>query len=230
MAGNVNSLRALKGTLTKVTIICIRNGSGNLPVRGDFMDLADFPRLKVLCLDDTAVTGNLLDIDEHHFPLLEQLRLPHRVYGGGGHEFYRIAEMTDFIHKLYHLIQKRRSPKLLLNWTWHLSEDSPDWYRSMRYPQLPFSIELVKVGSRLGYRWFGVYAVTSENDDGPTQYCEINWLDQEPERESSDYEIYLQKLERIQRNIDFYKGYSQPPTQDEYRRRRVEFDREIFGW
>ncbi|KAK1740409.1 hypothetical protein QTG54_008504 [Skeletonema marinoi] len=202
VTGNINSLRALKGTLTKVTIICIRNGSGNLPVRGDFMDLADFPRLKVLCLDDTAVTGNLLDIDEHHFPLLEQLRLPHRVYGGGGHEFYRIAEMTDFIHKLYHLIQKRRNPKLFLHhWTWNLSEFSPDWYVSF-CPQLPFSIELVKAGPRLGYRWFGIRDIFTE-EGPPDQYCEINWLDREPARESSDYEIYLQELENIQRDAGF---------------------------
>eukprot|EP00985_Skeletonema_marinoi_P003790 scaffold1656_cov76-Skeletonema_marinoi.AAC.5 len=211
LTGNISSLRVLKDTLERLTIAACPQ------VEGDFMDLADFPRLKVLCLKNTAVTGNLLDIDEHHFPQLQSLSLPDQVYGGDGYKFQRIAEMTDFIHKLYHL-KKRRNPKLLLHWRWHLSEDSPDWYRSRRYPQLPFSIELVKVGSRLGYRWFGVYVVTSENDDGPTQYCEINWLDQEPERESSDYEIYLQKLERIQRNIDFYKGYSQPPTRDEYRR------------
>eukprot|EP00984_Skeletonema_dohrnii_P034363 scaffold33538_cov179-Skeletonema_dohrnii-CCMP3373.AAC.8 len=224
VTGNINSLRALKDTLTMVSIEFSSN------VNGDFMDLADFPHLKVLSLKNTAVTGNLLDIDEHHFPQLQSLSLPDQVYGVDGYKFQRIAEMTDFIHKVYHLIQKRRSPKLLLNWTWHLSEDSPDWYRSMRYPQLPFSIELVKVGSRLGYRWFGVYVVRSDDDDGPTQYCEINWLDREPEKESSGYKIYIQKLERIQRDIDFYKGCSQPPTQDEYRRRRVEFDREIFGW
>eukprot|EP00984_Skeletonema_dohrnii_P029502 scaffold20195_cov75-Skeletonema_dohrnii-CCMP3373.AAC.2 len=229
VAGNINSLKALKDTLTMVSIECSNNVNGDFPVHGDFMDLADFPHLKVLYLKNIAVKGNLLDIGEHHFPQLQSLSLPDQVYGGNGYKFQRIAEMTDFIHKVYHL-KKRRSPKLLLHWTWHLSEDSPDWYRAMSYPQLPFSIELVKVGSRLGYRWFGVYVVQSENDDGPTQYCEINWLDQEPERESSEYEVYLQKLERIQRNIDFYKGYSQPPTQDEYRRRRVEFDREIFGW
>ncbi|KAK1740419.1 hypothetical protein QTG54_008514 [Skeletonema marinoi] len=182
VTGNINSLKALKDTLTMVSIEFSNNVNGDFPVHGDFMDLADFPRLKVLCLKNTAVTGNLLDIDEHHFPQLQSLSLPDQVCGGDGYKFQRIAEMTDFIHKLYHL-KKRRSPKLLLYWRWHLSEDSPDWYRSRRYPQLPFSIELVKVGSRLGYRWFGVYAVTSENDDGPTQYCEINWLDQEPERE-----------------------------------------------
>ena len=224
VTGNINSLRALKDTLTMVSIEFSSN------VNGDFMDLADFPHLKVLSLKNTAVTGNLLDIDEHHFPQLQSLSLPDQVYGVDGYKFQRIAEMTDFIHKVYHLNQKRRNPKFLLNWTWHLSEDSPDWYRSLGYPQLPFSIELVKAGPRLGYRWFGVYVVQSDDDDGPTQYCEMNWLDREPEKESSGYEIYFQKLERILRDIDFYRGYSQPPTQDEYHRLRVELDRETFGW
>jgi hypothetical protein len=50
--------------------------------------------------------------------------------------------------------------------------------------------------------------------------CEINWLDPEPSSESSDYEIYIEELQHIdiERHINFYRGYHQPPTEEEYRR------------
>jgi hypothetical protein len=75
LTGNINSMRVLKETLEKVTI----NRSSH--VVGKFMDLADFPRLKVLNLFGTAVTGDIRDIDGNDFSSLEELNLPKGVFG-----------------------------------------------------------------------------------------------------------------------------------------------------
>ena len=47
----------------------------------------------------------------------------------------------------------------------------------------------------------------------------MNWLDPEPARESSDYEEYIAKLEEMNTyEVQFYRGFHQPPTEEEYRR------------
>jgi hypothetical protein len=55
LTGDVNSLRLLKDTLEKVRIVFSQSVEGNL------MDLADFPNLKRLDLEETAVTGDIRD-------------------------------------------------------------------------------------------------------------------------------------------------------------------------
>lgn len=74
--GNVNSLRVLKDTLEneKVAIEDCPN------VQGNFMELADFPRLKELHLMHTRMTGDIRDIGERDFLALETLTLPSGVY------------------------------------------------------------------------------------------------------------------------------------------------------
>ena len=72
LTGSINSLSVLKDTLEKVHIIhCSR-------VEGNFMDLADFPRLKELNLLWSAVTGDIQDISGNDFLTLEMLTLPQR--------------------------------------------------------------------------------------------------------------------------------------------------------
>ena len=74
----------------------------------------------------------------------------------------------------------------------------------------PFLISLVEAGTRIGYRWI---------DNLEQQHCEVNWLDPIPDEESSDYEEFLEKLQQIENEQgEFYKGYHQPPTQEEYDR------------
>jgi hypothetical protein len=75
VTGNIESLRVLKGTLEKVKINFCPH------VEGSFMDLADFPHLKVLDLYETTVTGDLRYIRETHFLSLVKLILPESVYG-----------------------------------------------------------------------------------------------------------------------------------------------------
>ena len=73
-------------------------------------------------------------------------------------------------------------------------------------PSPPFSIRLVEVGPRIGYRW-------QTRDFDP---CEINWLDPEPESGSIGYEDYLADYNRIQGEISLYRGYYEPPTEEQY--------------
>ena len=205
LTGNINSLRVLKDTLEKVHTESCYNVEGNL------MDLADFPRLNELDLDDTAVTGDIRDIGENDFSSLEDLVLPEKVYGAQGSEFQRISDGSDLVRAVYLL--KKKIPAIDIKyWYGRLSVDSPDWYDSAEDVDdtPPFYIVLVEAGSRLGYRW-----ETNSDNKNP---CEVNWLDPEPDRESSEYEEYIAESQKLDRNVDMYRGFHQPPTEEEYDR------------
>jgi hypothetical protein len=205
LSGNVRSLRVLKDTLEWVEI----NDCPN--VEGNFMDLADFPHLRVLDLRDTDVTGDIRDIYENDFPSLESLRLPTSVRGGRCYEFHSISEVPSFMHAIHRLLQ--RNPnffewELSYAFDWTLSEQSPDRYdRVSGSPEPPFDLQMIHAGPRLGWSWCSGH-----------QLCEINWLDPEPSSESSDYEAYMEEMHRIQHHIFLYKGYNKPPNAIEYRR------------
>ncbi len=203
LTGNIISLRVLKDTLEKVRIrYCPA-------VEGNFMDLADFPWLKELYLFGTAVTGDIRDIGENDFLSLEQLSLPKGVYGGIGCELQRISDGQDLIRTLHLLNKQRPTLSPLKNWHGKLSEASPDWYESVIIDTPPFYVRFVQAGSRVGYRW------GTENG----KPCEVNWLDPEPDRESSDYEKYIEKSKQIHRQVrGLYRGLYQPPVEEEYHR------------
>jgi hypothetical protein len=208
--GNINSLRVLKDTLEKVTI-------SNCDVEGNFMDLADFPHLKKLNLYETAVTGDIRDIGESDFSSLEELILPNGVYGGDGYEFQRISDGPDLIRAVFFLTNQRPELKMMIgDWRWKLSEDSPDWYESADGNEdgetPPFYIYFVEAGPRLGYRW---EAFRSDTQTYPNP-CEVNWLDPEPESGSTGYEDYVADYRRIQGEISLYRGYYEPPTEEQY--------------
>ncbi len=212
MTGNISSLRVLKNSLEKVTIEHCPS------VEGNFMDLADFPHLKQLNLNRTAVIGDIRDIGEHDFSSLEQLTLPKTVYGGRGYEMQRISDAPELIRSVYLL--KKQLPALKIEacygcyhteynvWHGKLSRDSPDW--------TPFSIEFIRAGSRIGYRWItnGI-AVDALRRPLP---CEVNWLDPEPDRGSSDYGKYIEELQGNEWQVDVFRGFHQPPTEEEYHR------------
>ena len=206
LTGNIKSLRVLKDTLEKVDF------SFCFYVEGNFMDLADFPHLKELNLDETAVRGDIRDIRDIDFPKLEQLTLPNTVYGGKGYEFQRISDGPDLIRTLY-LFRQHHPTMLMKDWYAELSEESPDWYSIMYEFRTPFYIFFVEAGSRVGYQW--------RNDDGNA--CEVNWLDPEPDKGSSDYSKYIQDLQDLERNVNFFRGFYQPPTEEEYNRLWEEF-------
>mmetsp|Transcript_2349 Transcript_2349/g.3520 ORF Transcript_2349/g.3520 Transcript_2349/m.3520 type:complete len:411 (+) Transcript_2349:187-1419(+) len=212
LTGNINSLRVLKDTLEKVTI------SFSPRVQGNFMDLADFPRLRTLTLRETSVTGDIRNIGEGDFPSLKSLTLPKGVYGGTGYEFQHISDGPD-IAMAVNSIKKQRPSLLIESWHASLSEDSPDWYGlddefdeyygddRGAFPSPPLHVRLVTAGSRVGYQW--------ESADGEHP-CEVNWLDPEPHRESSDYEKYIRELRVIERQVRFFRGFQQPPSRDAF--------------
>ena len=216
ITGKINSLRVLKDTLEKVHIeSCL--------VRGNFMELADFPHMRELHLIDVVVTGDVRDIGENDFPHLEQLSLPKGVVGGTDHKFLRISDVPEVMQAIYRL-----KDRVLSYYEWDslwlsLSDQSPDWYDDCISSELqlhpPFSVELVQAGTRHGLRWYGrSYTGTISHSCVGTASCEINWLDPEPDRESSDYENYEQKLHQLEQEVNFYRGYLQPPTEEEYNR------------
>jgi hypothetical protein len=207
--GNISSFRVLKDTLEKVNIFGCEN------VEGNFMDLADFPHLKVLYLDRSAVTGDIRDIGENDFSSLEELILPKSVYGGNGHELQRISDAPKLVRAVYLLSKQRPTLSMLKYWRGYLSRDSPDWYESAffedeRRLSPPFDIGFVQAASRVGYRWETL--VPNGN------CCEVNWLDPEPDRESSDYAECIEELQKLERRVNFYRGFHQPPTAEEFRR------------
>ena len=126
---------------------------------------------------------------------------------------FSISDGTELVRAVYLL--KKKIPALDIKY-WHgrLSRDSPDWYESMSrmYPPPPFTIRLVEVGSRFGYQW-------CFRDFESHIPCAVNWLDPEPDRESSDYEEYIVELEEMNTyEVQLYRGFHQPPTEEGYRR------------
>jgi hypothetical protein len=201
LTGNINSLRVLKDTLEKVDFCRCQNVEGN-----NLMDLADFPNLKELNLRGSAVIGDIRDIGENDFLSLENLYLPDGVYGCKGYQFQRISEATDLVRTLHLLKKQRPALSMLQHWDGTLSKDSPDWYES-----IPERISFVQAGSRIGYRW-------EDKKKRGGDSCEVNWLDPDPDRESSDYAKYAEDLQKIESRVTIYKGFQQPPTEEEYRR------------
>eukprot|EP00985_Skeletonema_marinoi_P004287 scaffold1879_cov97-Skeletonema_marinoi.AAC.2 len=222
LTGNISSLSPLKSTLKSLDICRC------LSVRGNFMELADFPHLKNLYLFDTPVTGDIRDIRANDFPALESLYLPDTVHGGMKYKFRHVSEVPSFMHTVHLLSQ--RTPALLSKhflsraFDWRLSEDSPDWYENhdwyesdvlgaLRGLSPPFLLQFIQAGSRRGWSWCTFNRV---------YLCEINWLDPEPSSGSSDYEAYIEELMRIENRVNFYRGYYQPPSEEEYNRLSVQ--------
>ncbi len=207
MTGNINSLGVLKDTLVKVKIY------GCPLVEGNFMDLADFPRLRELDLNCITMTGDIRDIGSNDFPMLERLSLPKGVYGGTGYELQRISDGTNVVRSVF-LFKKQRPALKMEGWQCVLSEDSPDRYDRADDDDdtPPFYIRFVEAGSRLGYRW--------ESCLYHSNPCEVNWLDPAPDffRESSAYAKYVKDLQEINSKVNIYKGFHQPPTEEEYNR------------
>jgi hypothetical protein len=215
LTGSINSLKVLKDTLEKVKFALCH-------VEGNFMDLADFPHLKELDLQYcTAVTGDIRDIGKNDFPILERLCLPDGVYGGIGYEFDRLTDAPDLVQALYLLVKRR--PALLDMGYWYgmLSFRSPDYYKAVEGAGYspPFCVKFIQAGPRTGYQW------ESHNyTQDPRSACEVNWLDPELDRESSDYGQYMDELQQIESRVDIFSGFHQPPSEDEYRRLFEESD------
>ena len=218
---NISSLRVLKDTLETVTL------DGCCGVEGNLMDLADFPHLKELYLDCTAVIGDIRDIGENDFSKLEVLDLPRGVYGANDYELQRISDAPDLVRAVHLFNKQRPALKIMEHWSARLSRDSPDCYgpddSTTNYLRPRFWIRFVQAGPRIGYQW------TTGLLRGCRCPCEVNWLDPEPDKESSDYGQYIEELQKIE-NVVVYKGFHQPPPEEEYHRLLEEFTTRCLRW
>ena len=87
--------------------------------------------------------------------------------------------------------------------TYESADEDDDTHRHL------FFICFVEAGPRIGYRW---------KTEDRKRVCEVNWLDLEPDRESGDYERYVEELQEIDDAVTTYRGFYQPPTEEEYNR------------
>ena len=229
LTGDLGSLNVLKDNIEVVEL------SSCLKVTGNFIILADFPRLKRLDLSGTAVIGDIRDIGDDDFLHLDYLLLSDNIFGGQYHQFQSISEVQSFMDSVSPILRRFSNR----DWVWLLSEESPDWYEGnatdwyeflgfddvYNLPSPSFIITFVRAGPRVGWRW-GNEDPEKEPVDGlheVSESCEINWLDPEPQRDSfgsnGEYEKYADELKSIEEKIRFYRGYHQPPTEDEYKLR-----------
>ena len=197
------------------------------------MDLADFPRLKELDLGG-GVTGDIRDISVHDFQALESLSLPWTVQGGYRYQFLHVSDVPSFMQALHFLLRRTPSPLKVYDIDfcyfqfeaglhWRLSPDSPDWYDwDEGKPSPPFDLQLIHTGSRLGWSWYGSISRDFNLDYTQLcdeQFCEINWLDPES-KQNEDVErfdeTHIWLLEDVE--INFFRGYHEPPNELEYRR------------
>ncbi len=185
------------------------------------MDLADFPHLTELDLDETAVTGDIRDIGKNDFSSLEyeSLILPKGVYCGRGYEFERISDAPQLVRTIYDVNTQLQGKLKLRGRTWFLklSDDSPDWYpsRAIFNDTPPFYVHLLSPWDR-GYRW-----ETANNNP-----CLMNWLNPE-DTEHNDYSRYDREI--MNESVKLYDGFYRPPTRRQYNRlREVEEDEDEY--
>ncbi len=197
MTGDLKSLRLFKDTLSSLSLINCTY------IKGDIMNLADFPHLEVMDLMCTAVTGDVCAIGENNFPKLEMVEFPF--------SFQSIAEVPFTMEKI---IRLQRERDLFQNFFPVLDRDSPDSYgdRDYAYDPPPLRVEVVNAGPRFGWRW---------------EKCEVNWVDPAPDKEDRDYEEYIERLRRIKPAV--YRGFDKvPPNEEEFNRlTEVEPDADI---
>ena len=200
VTGSLKDLSVRRDTLETITL----HGTFS----GALMDLADFPRLKILQLFFTkGISGSLLDIDadnDDHFPMIEKLCLPDTVVGGHRYEVMHIADAKQLIKDLLPLHRKR--PNLFKGNFWLLSKQSPDIegpepefeFRTFAF----FFVEAGEEKEYLGWRW-------EQRFDYTTDYpFEVTWFGHVPKRVAKDF--VPSGLGR------FWKGYYQPPPYDVY--------------
>ena len=156
---------------------------------------------------------DIRDIGANDFSKLEDLFLPSTIYGGDDYELQRISDAPELMRAL-NLLKKHHPSLVSEDWAGNLSEDSPDWYWYDWGEEMdengvspPFCVSLVVAGTRIGYQW---------KNEFRKHHCEVNWLDSEPDKDSSEYGKYIAELQEIENQVDFYKGYYQPPSREEY--------------
>jgi len=202
VTGTLKCLRVIRGSLVD---LCL---AGCSEVEGNMMDLADFPLLKELSLNNCdKVVCDITDIGPADFQSIESAftDLPDSVYGAG--HLPSIAETPKIMQAWYTL--KKRNQHIFSGRRMSLSLYSPERYDNNVHHSrdMPKCVEFVSAGPRLGWRW------TNAVNGGS---CETNWIDPAPNPSDVNYDVYLKELKEIERDVDFFKGFFKPPTQQEH--------------
>lgn len=156
---------------------------------------------------ETKVTTNIHDIQPTDFPAIRGLEISDLVRGPSS-----IPEAPLLMQRKY--LWMKRFPFLTIALVgrsdFPLNRRSPDWHPSRnRYDSKspPLSVEFVKAGPRLGWKW------TNRKLFGS---CETQWLDPEPLPSDEGYEKYIVESKRQQVDVRLYRGFHRPPTQAEH--------------
>ena len=197
VSGDIKSLAILKDTLRELTMVKCDG------IKGDIMSLASFPILEELELDASNVDcDSIRQVDsEVHFPKLGTLHLPKVLE--------RVDQAQDFVGVLRLLTKRVECPYMTVG----LADDSPDRYEGMEdCPLPPLVVEMVKVGSRIGWRW------TNDLSGYEEQSCDINWMDEEPLDGDDGFEEYQEKLQELEGyGKGFFNSFTlHPPTEEDY--------------
>lgn len=201
LTGRSEHLQAIGRTLRVCDL------TGCIQVTGELQDLASLPVLKVLMIDGTQITGDIRDIRPSDFQVLDKLSLGRHVFGGNNLALISDAPVAVGARRE---LERRRSSGLFLSSRLRLALNSVDRYPFFgdRTKEPPFSVEIVSIGARKGWRW------TNGNAGGA---CDIHWLDDEPAPADSHFEQYQRAFRNIRRSQELYRGLLSPPTQDEHR-------------
>jgi hypothetical protein len=208
LTGNLRSVRVLRRTLVALKLCHCGEVTGSL------QDVADFPLLVLLGVSATKVPAEIGAIGPNDFLSLKELEFGNGIGGRG--DLMAIKDAPSFMFSRYQLLKRR--PEVFKHRRWRLALDSPDFYEihghHSREP--PFSVEFVKVGPRIGWRWTN--GVTGGS-------CETHWLDPEPTPVDKGHEEYCKELKNERRDVGFYGGFLVPPTQLEHQQRSSVFFR-----
>jgi hypothetical protein len=216
--GKLSSIQVLRKTLVKLSLISC------LKVKGDLMDLRDFPLLQDICLNDcNRIGGDIREVQVGDFQSVESFgRLPSSVFGGS--YLPSIADTPAIMHSWY--ILKKRNPSILSPSNNGMCRMSLSILSTERYGNdvhhtrcMPTCVEFVSAGNRLGWRWTNAVRGGS---------CETIWMDPAPKYSDPGYDLYLLELQKINQDVGFYKGFFAPPSQQEHLRMNNEIPEPWF--
>jgi hypothetical protein len=181
--------------------------AGCTQVTGELRHFSSLPKLQWLGINRTQIKGDLrTDIRPGDFVALQGIGLCSRfVYGASKIDSVQGADPV--MRSRLQIMKQSMWDAPIWPFLVHLSEDAPEFhqraeqrlYTSERDP--PFSIEVVVVGKRLGWRWSNYLG----------GFCDTHWVDSD-----QDCPIDREEIKEFQKQQSLFSGYLQPPTPQQY--------------
>lgn len=183
--------------------------SGCTQVTGKLSQFAKLPKLQWLGINRTQVTGDLrTDIQPGDFSSLQGIGLcSQAVYGAK--EIQCVQDAEAVMKARLQIIKQSTWESPVWPLMVYLAQDSSEYheraaqrlYRSERDP--PFSIEVVVVGKRFGWRWSNYLG----------GFCDTHWVDPEP---GKDCTKYWEEFSSFEVDKSMFSGFLDPPTPQRY--------------